>query len=112
MARDRSARAGSDFVMGGSPLQTGVAGAGDANIDQRVEQTNPLTPQSEKVLVGCLLLRLELSHLQLAIEPGDAVLQLPGYAGGAAVEHASFGVVIIERAFEELRPLHDLGQLA
>src|SRR5919112_617180 len=113
MARDRRARAGSDFVMGVSPLQTGVTGTGDANIDQRVAQTNPLTPQSQKVLVGrLLLLRLQLRHLQLAIEPSDAVLQLAGYSGGATVEHASIRVVIVESAFQKLRPLHHLRQLA
>ena len=91
-------------------LEPCVAGAGHMHIDQRVEQSNPLPPELQQVaIVG--LLPEQLGGFELAIDPRDTILQLSRDPGGPAVQHPTGRVVLAERAFEQLGPLHRLAEL-
>src|SRR5215207_6982376 len=86
---ERAMRANAErsrLFMETSGLQAGIAGAGHVHVHQRVQQPHPLAPQLQQVLVVRLLL-LQLGHLQLPVEPGDAVFQLARDAGGASIEY-------------------------
>src|SRR5690348_10604711 len=86
----------------GDMLEPNGGRPSDVHIYQRVQQADPLPPETEQCFVPGRAAS-QLRHLELLVDRSDLLLELIGHADGAAIGDPRFGIVRLDHLLQLLR---------